>query len=368
MPTTPSETSKLEVTRNADSPSWAARRPNRPAYPKGANVERLSLCWDKMAPRDVRNWADLLHALKLWETDLGRAESDWSSQRMLEMVVDSEKAQATLSFPLFVQTRHGLVSSEGPFGRRGEIHPDQALAVLGKIGIRTDRAIAVSGRSFLVSDLIQGCVANFTWEQEIEWSAISLALYLPPRKTWTNKYGEVFTFDQLIEKLSNRGLGEGQCFGLHVLQALDAVLAADGEHPILSPEAKLHAKTKVGQIANLVTETQGRRGYWIRWWDRESPPGESESVACSLEALAATSHLLEFLAHIPPDIAVDLDMVARGTNYLACRILDASPSAIASNYATFCHAANALRRWHPEAWTIYRQRKTAHLEGVGRGP
>src|SRR6185437_15422714 len=63
------------------------------------------------------------------------------------------------------------------------------------------------GGTHAVRELLEDTLANFDRrERELEWTAEALALYLPPQREWSDKYGNRHTLDEVAEELLNRPL------------------------------------------------------------------------------------------------------------------------------------------------------------------
>lgn len=186
-------------------------------------------------------------------------------------------------------------------------------------------------------------------QRELEWTAIAYASYLPPHRAWLNKFGEQFSFDQLAIGLLDRKLSEASCSGCHVVDAIILLLRADdGEARILSPSTRQRLQERRDELVQAALSTQDTDGSWGRDWyagvagatrpDRLSP--ESRTIA---SRLAATSHIVHWMLHLPEGARAPPDVLSRAVDWIYLRLKEAPPEFIRENYCASSHGGWVLR-------------------------
>ena len=127
-----------------------------------------------------------------------------------------------------------------------QAHEDQLLAVLAEAGVPLSTPLTTGRGQASAQRLLDDTLANFDLKQaEPEWSALSVVLYLPPQRSWTDKYGKVLTFDDLAEELMDRTFQANlPCAGTHLIYTLTALLRADEQEPVLTPTVRAKAQPR----------------------------------------------------------------------------------------------------------------------------
>jgi hypothetical protein len=273
----------------------------------------------------------------------------------LDLLLDAPRAQAYFGVGLpFVATTHGarvplyrdaLMSSQP----NTQAHAGQLLAALAEQGVPLDRAIQFGGNARgTVADLLTDLLANFTLHGEISWDVVAIAVYIPPSRSWKNKWGEQFTFDHIVKELSSREPAEAACAGIHDEIALTVVLKVDQAVGILSPGARSALHERLANRVSTSAKTQREDGSWgLQWYEepdvfeaRELSPPESEV------AILVTGHLLEWLMLLPHELQPDDDSIySRAGEWLlaALNLQTQRPEWIRERYCPLIHAARALK-------------------------
>src|SRR5207302_3298465 len=97
-----------------------------------------------------------------------------------------------------------------------ELHRDQTLAAFAELGLPLSFTLQGDGGTGTLRDVLDDSLANFhLGQKELAWTALAYALYLPPVKSWINRYGERFGFDQLVSEMLDRPLDAESCGGTH---------------------------------------------------------------------------------------------------------------------------------------------------------
>jgi hypothetical protein len=112
-------------------------------------------------------------------------------------------------------------------------------------------------------------------QTELEWTTIAYLEYISPiSRTWSNKFGESFSFDDLAAQLCERDLARLSCGGLHGVTALSAILKADRSRHILSRDMRLAVEDRLRTLVRLALEKQLKDGSWAPGWtmNADAPP------------------------------------------------------------------------------------------------
>jgi hypothetical protein len=107
---------------------------------------------------------------------------------------------------------------------------------------------------------------RFTLDGELEFMATALALWLPPQRDWTDRFGMRHTFDDLVHKLLQQPYGRGACGGCHRPYALVNILQCDEQYPILSAQARREALDWLARLSKLLERSERSEGGWDRSW------------------------------------------------------------------------------------------------------
>jgi len=195
---------------------------------------------------------------------------------------------------------------------------------------------------------VRAAASNFDLEQVLDFTPVAFAFYLPPQRTWTNKFGQTSSFDDVCARLCSVALGQGLCHGCHALYALAIMLAADEQLEILSDVSRRNVRSRLQQAADALRHSQGADGCWGTQWfsgSNTAPRADFEG------ALTVTGHSLEWLAVAPQEIIEDPKMISRACDGLVTLLLTMPPGAVHDDgYNPGTHAANALKMWSPQAW------------------
>jgi hypothetical protein len=197
-----------------------------------------------------------------------------------------------------------------------------------------------------VRDLLADAVANFALDQkEIEWSALAFTLYLPPQRSWTDKFGKPCDFDKLAEELLTCGLEGRSCGGSHILFALTAMLQIDRRVTILTPAARKQVRRYLGRMVGHAMRGRSPMGAWGRdwYWRRENAALESfRPNSIGQSEVLITGHQLEWMMFLPPELSPSRDCFLQGANWLLVQLLTATPTTIKDDYCPYSHAGRAL--------------------------
>lgn len=314
-----------------------------------------------LSSRRDADLSDMLHLLHLNGVS-AKVSVDGPPQEasILELLLDSERWSRFIpGTPPLVKTRRGARFSlrdptlVGVAQRGAETHPGQTLAVLGGLGIPLDRPIRLPGGftgtlRMLVNDLI----SESTLQGEIDWQAVALAFYLPPRRAWRNRLGEEFTFDDVGRELLARSPESSPCAGIHRLIALVIIHRVNERTTILSPWIALKIAEELGKTADYLVRTQSIDGSWTTRWYRGLDLEDQrliEDLSDAPSSLVSTGHHLEWLTLLPESMRPPDACLSRATHWLVAALRSRVAPGERLPGRDFCaavHAARSIQLWN----------------------
>jgi hypothetical protein len=311
---------------------------------------RLEGAWRLLTLEETARWTQLLHVLHWQGVDRKLLQERQPHEDLSAYLLDATLAEKKFGRPMHLFAPRGLeFRAWDRVFQQGDMHPNQSLAALAELGLARDEIIRMKGSRHTVAEVVRTVLATFSWQDDLEWTAVGLAHYLPPLSHWTNQYGEKISFDDICNRLCCIPMGQGNCFGTHVCYALAVLLAADVQESILREETRRAARARLIQATQELNRTQRADGSWPGVWCLSADPAATAPLA----PLVVAGHSLEWLALAPEDVSVSSTVLERGCNYLLTHILEESPSRLAAYYCPYSHAGTALKLWHPAAWRRY---------------
>jgi hypothetical protein len=258
------------------------------------------------------------------------------------------------SDPLFVKTawgRRNLVqmANRVQWQPERQAHLGQLLSEFAKQGVSLDEVITTDSESFPIADLLQDTIAIYDHsEPQLEWNCIALALYLPPRTTWSNKFGHRFSFDIMAEELMERRLGasESSCHGIHLLEALVILLRADAEHDILSPDVHSMVKTHLLRQVADIERTRFPDGSFSPVWynGADTLPLTGIADATVHSRVHATGHHVDWMLLLPSDLSPPDDLYDQAAAFLLASLQSCSDDDLHLHYCPYSHAGRVLQQ------------------------
>jgi hypothetical protein len=236
----------------------------------------------------------------------------------------------------------------------GERHRDQCLATFAELGMPLSAEVQLRSAKYHVRDLLNDSVAEFTLDEEdIEWTALAYALLLPPMRSWTNRYGEIYTFDDLANELLGRCFVSAPCCGVHLVRALTALYSVNKVRPVLSLACEAKVKSRIERVLATVLSNQGPDGSWPAYWYH----GLEDAAACVNSSpedsadgrLLSTGHLAEWLLYMPREFAVPATSLARAGDWLQNRLHKATSKMRFDDFCPYSHALHVVRELAAEA-------------------
>jgi hypothetical protein len=225
-----------------------------------------------------------------------------SGQDALKALTDEGTAIAVFGKSPFITTRTGVhyfLAGDPVFHSTvGEAHRDQCLATFAALGLPLGTPIRLKSRSYTIRDLLADSVANFTFDQrEPSWTAVAYARLLPPRKSWTNRFGENTSFSQLVDYLVRLDPSVQSCSGAHILQALVEIERADARGSVLDLGPRRELDSFLDKTVQQIVRSQKSDGSWDNYW-QDSSGADTNKPTSFKQRVVATGHILEILNEI----------------------------------------------------------------------
>jgi hypothetical protein len=246
-----------------------------------------------------------------------------------------------------VPTDRGVMATIEP-GKFGQGHEEQWLAILSQCNVPTSRRLVVDGKEFTVRDLVKRAMYDCYEGKESSWTIIALSKHLLPiDQEWVAKDGQRWTVEKLVEmeagpvdddEYGQQLIVTGACGGTHRLIGLSIALnnfrAQKPDEPLTGGwlAAKRRIDWAVGEAKANQSASTG--AFSIAFFMR---PSASKNID---EHLAATGHILEFLAFALPKEKLQEPWIERAVFYL-CQLLERTKH-IDLECGSLYHAAHGL--------------------------
>lgn len=255
----------------------------------------------------------VIHALRLWGSQAKFARklegpTALSGQKMVAILLDHKTfvENCRLYGPgLLRQSEFGIeVITKDDFSfeyNSSATHFGELGAEFAEIGLPADYpANTLDGHVGTIGEIIKDDAARYVEGAELEWLASASCRFAINNRPWTNRFGQVRSFDSIARNLLERKPGTGSCGGTHVPYALMSLLRADDEVHLLTVSTRKSIETYFVDLSALLVENQARNGYWPKeWWDStdDALPGSIQSSKEEfMAAVRMTSHHLEWMS------------------------------------------------------------------------
>lgn len=353
--------SQSSVAREGLCASQFARLRSRPLQVEAKRIysdfiseKDLQCLLDLMKPYwEYHRVGDALHALRLWGSEIAFPDESpypvplgvrvWQPRDMLGLYLDENafREEFPSSQPYFFISPHGLGERKAS-DLAATVHDNNFLHLAAEIGLPIDTPLLWGGRRFTLADVFDHSFYWFDLAQELEFTAVAYGMYLLPRASWTNRFGESYSLDRVAEELVDRDLTKCSCYGTHVPYALAVLLAVDEQEPVLSDQVSQKARRRLRVFADNLEKSQSAAGWWNRKWTpelRSKKPFESEEI----ELVRSTGHHLEWIALAPAECRPS-DACVRRTIQRLLNVLSKFHSNIPPAYffSACSHAGRAL--------------------------
>jgi hypothetical protein len=297
------------------------------------------------ALRSISGLCHLLLFYNLGPTDIPQFNS---GQTALRVLTDESTAVKILGASPFIRTRKGIryVLAKDPVFATGvgESHRDQCLATFALLHLPLTTPLTLKAGNYSIADLLSDSIASFSFdEREPAWTGFALAKYLPPVRSWSNRFGERASFSSLAQHLIDLDWNTQSCAGTHVFQALLAIQQSDDAFGILDMSVRANLR---GFIDNLLKEakySQEEDGGWPTSWCNKLH--RNKGLGDSFEQrVIVTGHLLEVLDSVPAAKRLPRNVYIKGAQALLPALNSLATNLDDSIICPFTHAARVARK------------------------
>ncbi|HYG24876.1 MAG TPA: hypothetical protein VEH04_19075 [Verrucomicrobiae bacterium] len=255
-----------------------------------------------------------------------------SGKEIITLLTDEAAAAAAFGRSPFVKAgegvRYALFDEASWEVAVGEAHRDQCLATFAALDLPLHTPVRLNSGARTLRDLLAESMAGFDLDRkEIAWSAMAFARYLPPLSSWTNRAGIGVSFSALANALMAIDLNSQKCAGVHVIEALLAIEAADAVHLILDPSTRNALRSRLNPTLRNAGERQRSDGMWGKSWCA-GMNDETEPMSPFQMSFLVTGHLLDLFARLDSDRRPDRASLERAARALtaAMRSTDVRPN------------------------------------------
>jgi len=303
----------------------------------------------RFSPKNLRpNYVE--HALRIWGEDARFSDPEvLSGVQLRDLLIDHGRYLASWgerAKPLLVESREGV---EVRWGREegASVHHDHWLACLTEAGVSLHEPIFTpSQHTRTINDAVQQALRNFHIdEREVEWSAMTFGLWVPPTRSWQTVDGRTVSFDMLARRLMRGDKRFGVCSGTHRVYSIVLLLRLDTLHSILSPEVHEELLAHMKSVRQLLIDSQFEDGHWPSNWEKGADAVQKPIDDTREKKVIATGHHLEWLALAPEELHPPREQIRKAARWAIDTTLSRTPAQILEHYTFYSHVGGALSLW-----------------------
>ncbi|HET6324289.1 MAG TPA: hypothetical protein VFG04_06280 [Planctomycetaceae bacterium] len=224
-----------------------------------------------------------------------------------------------------------------------EHHVDQFLATCAEIGVPVTFQIETDFGRVSIGELLDASRRSFDPSQELCWTLVAYCTYLPEEPQWTNRFGDLCSYDAIVEKILSLSLDDGSCGGTHKQFALAYCLAK--VH--LSSDLRRQCEQYLERSSRALERSQLSSGAWTPFWatpDSGTMGGPDSASIRGVDLVRITGHQLEWVCLAPPNVRPSAECLSRALYFLADALNRADVASIQKEYCAYSHAACMLQR------------------------
>jgi hypothetical protein len=231
------------------------------------------------------------------------------------------------------------------FGVQG--HSAQYLAILAQCRVAANSPIAVNGKNFTVTDLIEEEKLSCKSKTELTFALIALAHYLPTDAEWKSRDGKDWSLERLVEEEIVQPIRGAPCGGTHRLFGLaygcQRRLRATGQ----LDGAYLRADKYVRDYQQFaLTKLQNRDGSFSTEWFKYLADREDDID----RKIQTTGHILEWLVSSLDQERLYDNRVVAAAEFLSSAL--AREPSREWKIGPLGHALHALNIYQERAWGV----------------
>jgi hypothetical protein len=224
-----------------------------------------------------------------------------------------------------------------------EHHLDQFLATCAEIGAPLSLSIESNFGPVTVGELLDASRRNFESSQELNWTLAAYCVYLPEEPEWTNRFGELCSYQSIVTSILALSPDEGSCGGSHnqlaVAHFLNSPSAAEA-----SSSLRRQCEDYLARASHLLEQAQLPNGAWTPLWAKDpSEVAKGSAIAISGDDLVRiTGHHLEWISIAPTTLRPSSACRARALQFLIAALQRANVATIEHDYCAYSHAAGVI--------------------------
>jgi hypothetical protein len=227
-----------------------------------------------------------------------------------------------------------------------EHHVDQFLATSAEIGAPLSLSIETDFGRVSVGELLEASRRGYDSSQESYWTLVAYCSYLPEEPQWQNRFGELCSYELMIEAILLLPLDSGSCGGTHKQFALAYFLRSPSSARV-NANLRRRCEEYLEHSSRLLERSQLSSGAWTPTW-ATSPQELSHAAGppsmSGADLVRITGHQLEWIDIAPTADRPSSACIARALRFLAESLSQAGAANIQKEYCAYSHAACVLRR------------------------
>lgn len=333
----------------------AAELPNRAVAPAANAVaedplavqvdQAIAITSRRFLNADVHTPWQIMHGILALRQDFQIKKGD-QKVSALEWIAGGATYQG---LPWFEVTPYGGRAHPYTVPYAFEGHPNQFLAILTMSNLPLDHKFkAGNGGVITIANMIKNAQMEVNSAEEITWTLWALSRYVDPDAQWTNKYGEQWSMERLVQMQTYASVEQAACGGTHGLYALSSARNAyiQTRRPLRG--VWLEADQKIRRYVVAAQSLQNSDGSFSASFFQG--PNYSTDFGTRL---ASSGHTLEMLMIALPRPELDKPWLRRGVQAVAKDLIDHRKAA--ADCGPLYHALHALvlyrERTRPETTT-----------------
>jgi hypothetical protein len=193
-----------------------------------------------------------------------------------------------------------------------EGHPNQFLAILTMSDLPMDFEFQADRGTITIADMVENAKMEVNSREEVTWTLWALSHYLSSDARWTNKYGEQWSIERLVQLQTYADVSKAACGGTHGLFALSH---ARNNYIHTGQPLRgvwMEADQKLRRYIEAARANQNSDGSFSNAYFQ----GRSYSNDFN-ERIASSGHTLEFLMLALPQSRLDEEWVRRSISATA---------------------------------------------------
>jgi hypothetical protein len=261
---------------------------------------------------------------------------------------DSSEKQLGFQFPIKWNAFGQLVVERKAIGEvQGERHQNQLLAALGKVDAPLSTEIVLRNDKCSCGDLFESAKRNFVMGDELEWTIIAFVLHAKKselNESWSNRFGEKYCLNDLIDELLLSEREDLACSGTHMLHALAVVLERDRHEGFLGSYRRGRARKAILDASEWLEEHQFEFGAW----NFESRDGRKTLQFRPLDLVSATGHHLEWISLVDSSLRPSREHVLSAVRFFVGSLKKISDSELKKTYCGISHGTIGIANFLEE--------------------